>query len=266
MWPWLRWFVVLGVIGFWLWIFAEHAAMPPMTHSLPFEVWYGNWQEVLLVSAVFVGFVLTLAWPRGRAEWRNAGVYSAFLISLFVEMFGLPLTIFLLAPLLDLSVFAFGLGESHLWAYLLARAGIMPLGWGVYLVMTVSLALIVAGMALLALGWAQVYRARHGLQTRGIYALIRHPQYLGLILIVLAFNIQWPTLPTLAMAPVLIVMYVRQARREDRELKARFGGEYVRYAARVPGFIPRLRLAGRSDTEPCPGNLQDRARSRRTPA
>lgn len=159
----------------------------------------------------------------------------------FVEMFGVPLTILLLAPLLELPALAFGLGESHLWAYLLARTGAVPLGWGVWLVMTVSLALIVAGMALLAVGWAQVYGARHGLQTRGIYAVIRHPQYLGLILIVLAFNIQWPTLPTLAMAPLLIVMYVRQARREDGELNARFGGEYLRYAARVPAFLPRLR-------------------------
>jgi protein-S-isoprenylcysteine O-methyltransferase Ste14 len=124
---------------------------------------------------------------------------------------------------------------------LLDRTGIAPLGWGVYFVMMVSLALIAAGMALLAVGWAQVFGARYGLQTRGIYAIVRHPQYLGLMLIVLAFNIQWPTLPTLVMAPVLIVMYVRQARREDKELEARFGGEFDRYAARVPAFIPRLR-------------------------
>lgn len=264
MWPWLRRLLAFAVIGFWLWIFVEHAAMPPMTHSLPFEDWYGNWHDVVLVSAVFLAFVLALAWPRSRAEWRNAGIYSAFLISLFVEMFGLPLTIFLLAPLLDIPILAFGLGESHLWAYLLARADIVPLGWGVYLVMTVSLALILAGMALLALGWAQVYRGRHGLQTRGIYALVRHPQYMGLILIVLAFNIQWPTLPTLAMAPVLIVMYVLQARREERELAARLGTDYLRYAARVPRFIPRLRLGTR--TQEHHENFQDRARSRRTPA
>ena len=243
-WRWLRWLIALGVIGFWLWVLAEHASVEPMTHGVPFEAWYGNWEDVLLVSTVFLAFVFTLAWPRGRTEWRNAGLYSAFLISLFVEMFGLPLTIFLLAPLLDVPVFAFGLGESHLLALALDLGGLIPLGWGVYLVMTVSLTLIAIGMALLAAGWAQVFGARHELMTRGVYGIVRHPQYLGLILIVVAFNIQWPTLVTLAMAPLLIVAYVRQARREDRELNARFGDEYVRYAERVPAFIPRLRRRG----------------------
>ncbi len=241
---WLRWPVALAVIGFWVWLFAVNAAVPAQERELmlevPFEHWYGNWREVLLVSAAFLAFVLGLLWPRGGAQWRNAGICSAFLISLFVEMFGAPLTIFLLAPLLDVPPSAFGLGESHLWAYLLDRTGILPLGRGVHFVMTASLALIALGMALLAVGWAQVFAARYGVQTRGIYAVIRHPQYLGLMLIVLAFVIQWPTLPTLAMAPLLIVLYVRQARREDGELEARFGEEFRRYAARVPAFVPRL--------------------------
>lgn len=241
VWSRIRWLVALAVIGFWLWVLAEHATLQPMTHGVPFETWYGNWQDVLLVSAVFLAFVLGLAWPRGGAQWRNAGMYSAFLISLFVEMFGLPLTIFLLAPLLDVPMVAFGLRESHLLALALALAGVIPLGWGVYLVMTVSLTLIAIGMALLAVGWAQVFGARHELMTRGIYGFVRHPQYLGLIVIVIAFNIQWPTLLTLAMAPVLIVAYVRQARREDTELGARFGEAFARYAARVPAFIPRFR-------------------------
>lgn len=240
-WRRLRWLIALAVIGFWAWIFAEHAMMPPMTHSLPFESWYGNWNDVVLVSAVFLAFVLGLAWPRGNAQWRNAGIYSAFLISLFFEMFGLPLTIFLLSPLVDVPIPAFGLGESHLWAYALDRAGVMPLGRGVYFVMIVSLALIAAGMGLLAFGWAQVFGARYELVTKGIYGFVRHPQYLGLILVLVAFNIQWPTLLTLLMAPLLIVAYVRQARREDAELETRFGAAFAHYAARVPAFIPRFR-------------------------
>lgn len=236
----LRWPFALAVVGFWIWFLVETVTMQPMDYSVSFENWYGNWRAVLLASAVFLPFVLAFLWPRGQAEWRNAGIYSAFLISLFVEMFGLPLTIYLVAPLLDLPAPVFGLSESHLWAFLLNWYGIMPLSWGVYLVMSVSVGLITGAVALLAIGWAQVFRARHQLATTGLYGVIRHPQYLGLILIVTAFNIQWPTLPTLAMAPVLIVMYVRQARREDRELAARFGEEFVRYASRVPAFIPRF--------------------------
>lgn len=241
IWKLLRWLIALAAIGFWLWVLGEHATMEPMTRNVPFEAWYGNWEDMLVVSAVFLVFVLGLAWPRGGAQWRNAGIYSAFLISLFVEMFGLPLTLFVLAPLLDVPVLAFGLGESHLLALALDLAGVMPLGWGVYAVMTVSLTLIAIGMALLAVGWAQVFGSRHELMTRGIYGFVRHPQYLGLILILVAFNIQWPTLLTLLMAPLLIVAYVRQARREDAGLEVRFGDAFARYAARVPAFFPRVR-------------------------
>jgi protein-S-isoprenylcysteine O-methyltransferase Ste14 len=103
-----------------------------------------------------------------------------------------------------------------------------------------------------------VYRGRDRLVTEGIYRYLRHPQYLGLILIVLAFNIQWPTLPTLVMAPILIVTYVRLARREDAQLAAAFGEAFREYRARTPAWIPGLArtrhsLAGRV---PAPGPVE----------
>jgi protein-S-isoprenylcysteine O-methyltransferase Ste14 len=239
-WRWVRWLVALAATGFWVWLFLVQVTMPSMEHSLPYEDWYGNWGDMLIVTGVFLAFVLGFVWPRDGVQWRNAGVYSAFLISLFVEMFGIPLTLFAIAPLLDLRVLDFGMNESHLWAYLLDRAGLVPLASGVDLVMTVSMGLIAAGLALVATGWAQVFGARYELHTSGIYRVVRHPQYLGLILVVVALLIQWPTLLTLAMAPVLVVMYVRQARHEDRELGSRFGAAFAAYAARVPAFVPRL--------------------------
>lgn len=210
----------------------------PGAHNMPFEFWYGDWREVVRATALFLVFLLAFARPRRRVEWRNAGLYSAFLISLFVEMFGIPLTIYLLAPVLGLPAWAFGMNESHLWAFALDRLGLLPLRFGVYLVMTVSLVLIATGMTLVAVGWVTVYRGRHRLVTEGIYRFLRHPQYLGLILIILGFNVMWPTLLTLLMAPILIVMYVRLARREDLELATVFGEEYLRYADRTPAFLP----------------------------
>jgi len=219
---------------------------------VPFEKWYGNWPAVVATSVVFLVFLFFLTRPRRPKEWKGAGLTAAFFISLFTEMFGIPLTIYLLAPMLGVEPGTFGMYESHLWAYLLSRTGVLDLKAGVYLVMLISSALLVLGFSLLALGWRKVYRGQGELVTTGLYAKLRHPQYLGLILIVVAFLIMWPTILTILLAPFLIARYFFLAKEEDRELERQFGDKFARYRDSVPGFIP---LPGRQTVSTLVGLL-----------
>lgn len=206
-----------------------------------YSQWYGNWSYVLAATLIFSAFTLALVRPRRKREWKRAGILQAFFISLFAEMFGFPLSIFLISSLVGASYKTFGLFESHLWALLISKLGIMDLGSAVGLVMWISIVLIGMAFIMIAWGWFQIYRARGNLVTTGIYRFIRHPQYLGLILFVVGFNIQWPTLFTLVMAPILVVMYLRLARMEERELEEEFGDGYKIYRGRTSRFIPGLR-------------------------
>ena len=206
--------------------------------DMNFDLWYGNWPAVVMITAVFLFFLFFLTRPRRPKEWKGAGLTAAFFISLFTEMFGIPLTIYLLAPVLGVEPRMFGMYESHLWAYLLSQTGIITLRTGVYLVMLLSTGLIVLGFILLTKGWKKVYHGDSALVTDGLYARLRHPQYLGLILLVIAFLIMWPTILTILLAPFLIGRYILLAREEDGELEKKFGEDFRRYRETVPAFIP----------------------------
>ncbi len=200
--------------------------------------WYGNWGAVMFAVLLFSAFVVGLLHPFKRRDWRGLGVTEAYLVALFTEMFGVPLTIYLLGSVLGFKIGFSGL-EGHLWATLLDRLGWLPQTQGVALVMVTSTLLIVVGLTLMAAGWLAVWRAKGELVTGGLYAWMRHPQYAGLILVVVAFQIQWPTVITLMMFPILVITYRRLATREEAELDARFGARYATYKHLVPMSLPR---------------------------
>jgi methanethiol S-methyltransferase len=201
---------------------------------------YGLWFLVFVNSAIFILFAFSFFKPRTTRDWRSFGAFSAFLVALFTEMYGFPLTIFILSGWLQ-TRFPQIDWLSHDAGHLLE----MLLGWeanphfGPFHLL--SFALIGGGFWLLASAWPVLYEAqrRRALTTTGPYARVRHPQYVGFVLVMLGFLFQWPTLLTLAMFPVLIWMYARLARREEVEAIAEFGDAYRRYAETVPAFVPR---------------------------
>jgi len=207
--------------------------------GIPFG--YGFWSLVAVNAALFIFFVLSFLAPVKRREWRSFGVFSAFVIALFTEMYGFPLTIYLLTAVLGSRYPAlnpFSHASGHLWITFLGGGA-----WMSVLIHLVSNGLMLGGLLLMGAGWRQIHRATGALVTDGVYAWVRHPQYAGLFLITVGMLIQWPTIVTGATWPVLLAVYSRLARREEREAEARYGEAYRAYRARVPMFVPRLRSA-----------------------
>ena len=202
---------------------------------------YGLWSLVIINTAVFIIFALSFTRPRTSRDWRSFGAFAAFLVALFTEMYGFPLTIYLLSGWLGNRFPAlnpFSHNSGHLWQTLLGLKSdphLSPIHWA-------SDGLIAAGFITLGSAWKILYQAQstHQVAATGIYAYLRHPQYVGFGLIMLGFLVQWPTFITLIMFPILVTMYVRLARREEKDAQAEFGDGYARYADRTPAFLPRL--------------------------
>jgi protein-S-isoprenylcysteine O-methyltransferase Ste14 len=202
---------------------------------------YGLWSLVFINSAIFILFAFSFFKPRTTRDWRSFGAFSAFLVALFAEMYGFPLTIYVLSGWLQ-SRYPNVDWFSHDAGHLLE----MMFGWkanphfGPFHIL--SFVFIGGGFWLIASGWKVLYEAqrRHTLAVTGACAYVRHPQYVGFVMVMFGFLLQWPTLLTLTMFPVLVLMYVRLARAEEREALAEFGVEYESYMRDVPAFLPRL--------------------------
>jgi protein-S-isoprenylcysteine O-methyltransferase Ste14 len=107
--------------------------------------------------------------------------------------------------------------------------------------MVTSSIIIFFGFYLMSRGWSKIHASKGELVTDGAYRYVRHPQYLGLIILTVGLLIQWPTIVTLAMWPVLIIMYYRLAKREEKEASKVFGEKYEEYKRRTPMFLPVIR-------------------------
>lgn len=203
---------------------------------------YGNWGLVITMVVISLFFILKFVPMRTRLGRRSGGALIAFVVALFAEMYGFPLTIYLLGHFVGVEIPRDHV-SGHLLGDLISWLGIGN-GWAI--VMILSNALIIIGLWLVAAGWERVYESQGELVTDGVYRHVRHPQYTGIFVITLGFMIQWPTLATLILWPFVIWMYVRLARREERDVLAEHPVEYRAYMDRTPMFIPRLFSARRN--------------------
>jgi protein-S-isoprenylcysteine O-methyltransferase Ste14 len=203
---------------------------------------YGFWPLVIVNSAIFIVFAFSFTKPKTRLDWRSLGTFSAFIVALFVEMYGFPVTIYFLSGWLQSAypqTDVFVHDNGHLWYTLLGLEGDPHMN-PIHLLANL---LVFAGLYVVYEAWRILHSAQRdgSLAMTGPYARVRHPQYSGFILVMIGFLLMWPTLLTLVMFPIIVVVYIRLARQEERVVRQEFGEDYDAYAFDMPMFIPDLK-------------------------
>ena len=195
----------------------------------------GVWALAAIMIVIASWVLYRYLAPKTWHEWASAGLVQAFIIALYAEMYGFPLTIYLLVRF-------FGLDSPNLnaslWSTLLGMGEL-----GMMISMILGYTLLFIGIGLFIQGWRQLYQARQKNQliTTGLYRFVRHPQYTGLFLGLFGEGIvHWPTLFSVAIFPIIVLAYFLLARSEERKVLEQFGDEYRAYQARVPMFLPRI--------------------------
>lgn len=197
---------------------------------------YNQWGIVLVSVAFAAWLIFKFLKPNRKIEWRNTGILGAFVIALYTEMYGFPLTIYILSSVFGINIPLVHI-KGHLWSSLF--------GWGAtgaIVEMLIGYSIMLIGGFLIIAGWKKIYQAKNELAIEGIYGYIRHPQYTGIILITFGMLVHWPTLITLLMWPILVMAYYYLAKKEEREMEMKFAEIYQEYKSRTSMFFPSFKI------------------------
>ena len=197
----------------------------------------GQWGAMIIMIVIVSWILYSYLVPKNFKEWRNAGLVQAFIIALYAEMYGFPLTIYLLTSFLGIDI-PWLHTRGHLWGTLLGLEDT-----GAMIEMFIGFTFILAGLMLMARGWRLVFSAQEKdeLVTDGIYKYVRHPQYTGIFIALFGQLIHWPTVVTLLLFPVIVGAYYHLARKEEKAMISKFGEAYRAYIQSVPMFFPKLK-------------------------
>ena len=203
-------------------------------HELnPFHVWppihyewivnnLGKHSLLVIAGAMIVGISVSVPLSiQTRRDWIDRGIFFTFFVSMVTEMFGLPLTIFLLSRFVSVPL----IGNTYMDYF-----GHWPL--------SIGLLLSFCGLALLILAWRDIYRSTDAFACTGIYRRIRHPQYLAILVVAIGWVIHWPTVATLVLLPILVLLYCVAAIREERRMIEIHDRAYEEYIHNTNFFVP----------------------------
>ena len=216
-----------------------------MNLSEIFRIGYFNWWLVCAYILLLTIFLFGVLRPRRKSEWKSAGAAQAWVVALYAEMYGMPLTAYLAMSVLGRTQ---GDAETHfnghLWP-LFFNLNEQATVQAQFICTVVGQAIILVGALLAIFGWRQLHNAakRGELANTGLYRYVRHPQYTGFFLFLLGSVINWPTLVTVLTLPILIFVYIRLAKMEEHDAIEQFGDRYRRYMSRTGRFFPRRSFA-----------------------